>query len=44
MVLYLEWFVDRVILYWFVIAGEALGNNATPKDQYGSSDGANDKR
>jgi hypothetical protein len=41
---YLEWLVERVIGYWFVTSGKALGSNDAPKDQNGSSDEANDKR
>ncbi|KAM0871711.1 hypothetical protein ACQ4PT_039197 [Festuca glaucescens] len=41
---YLEWLVERVIGYWFVTSGKALGSNAASKDQNGSSDEANDKR
>lgn len=41
---YLEWLVERVIRYWFVTTGQALGNNIAPKDQYGSSSEAKDKR
>lgn len=44
MVLYLEWLVERVTLYWSVTAGEALGNNVAPKHQYGSNGEVNDKR
>ncbi|XP_047044872.1 probable E3 ubiquitin ligase SUD1 isoform X1 [Lolium rigidum] len=40
---YLEWLVERVIGYWFVTSGKALGSNDAPKDQNGSSDEANDK-
>uniref|UniRef100_A0ACD5T6N5 Uncharacterized protein n=1 Tax=Avena sativa TaxID=4498 RepID=A0ACD5T6N5_AVESA len=43
-ILYLEWLVERVTLYWFVTAGETTQNNAAPKDQYGSNDEVNDKR
>uniref|UniRef100_A0ACD5TZR9 Uncharacterized protein n=1 Tax=Avena sativa TaxID=4498 RepID=A0ACD5TZR9_AVESA len=44
LVLYLEWLVERVTLYWLGIAGEAPGNNVSPKDQYSSSDEVNDRR
>ncbi|KAM0905658.1 hypothetical protein ACQ4PT_017253 [Festuca glaucescens] len=43
-IVYLECLVERVIGYWFVTSGKALGSSAAPKDQNGSSDEANDKR
>jgi hypothetical protein len=43
-VLYLEWLVERATLNWFATAGEAIGNNVTPRDQCGSSDEVNDRR
>lgn len=36
-VIYLGRILERVMGYWFVTTGQALGNNVAPKDQYGTS-------
>ena len=42
-VIYLGRVMERVVGYWFVTTGQALGNNVAPKDQYGTSDDAKDE-
>ncbi|KAM3278384.1 hypothetical protein ACQJBY_045942 [Aegilops geniculata] len=42
-VIYLGRVMERVVGYWFVTTGQALGNNVEPKDQYGTSDDAKDE-
>ncbi|CAM0953443.1 unnamed protein product [Alopecurus aequalis] len=43
-VLYLEWLVESVRMYWSCTAGKALRNNVTANDQYSSNNAVNDKR